>query len=74
MGKLLWSQVLTQISDLVTLILRDDVIAESGEWGTYAWSQHILGAPGFRIAGGSDEIQRTIVAERVLGLPREPRP
>jgi len=47
-------------------------VADTGEWGTYAWSEHVLGAPGYRIAGGSDEIQLNIVGERVLGLPREP--
>ena len=37
--------------------------------GAFAWTEHVLGAPGYRLAGGTDEIQRNIIAERVLGLP-----
>jgi alkylation response protein AidB-like acyl-CoA dehydrogenase len=37
------------------------------------WQQHFLSAPSIRIAGGSDEIQRNVMGERVLGLPPDPR-
>jgi acyl-CoA dehydrogenase len=36
------------------------------------WAMSFLVAPSLRIAGGSDEVQRNIIGERVLGLPREP--
>jgi alkylation response protein AidB-like acyl-CoA dehydrogenase len=61
-----------RLCDFVSDVLGVKMIADSGEWGTYAWSALILGTPGGRIAGGSDEVMRNIVGERVLGLPKEP--
>ena len=38
-----------------------------------AWKAGYPFSPVARIAGGTDEIQRDIIAERVLGLPGDPR-
>ena len=73
LSKLLWTQWMTAAGDLAARTLGAHVCADTGEWGTYAWAKHVLGAPGYRIAGGSDEIQHNIIAERVLGLPGDVR-
>ncbi|SNS77774.1 acyl-CoA dehydrogenase family protein [Rhodococcoides kyotonense] len=74
LGKLLATDTMATTSDVVRLLLGREATSDSGRWGTFAWSEHLLGAPGYRIAGGTDEIQHNIIAERVLGLPREPKP
>ena len=58
--------------EFVAKVLGPRIIADTGEWGTYAWSKFVLGVPGMRVAGGTDEVLRNIVGEQVLGLPKEP--
>jgi alkylation response protein AidB-like acyl-CoA dehydrogenase len=57
---------------LLADVLGPRLVADTGEWGTYSNSQFVMGLPAMRIAGGSDEVMRNIVGERVLGLPKEP--
>ena len=57
---------------LVSEVLGPRLIADTGEWGTFSWAGYVLGEPGMHIAGGSDEVLRNIIGERVLGLPKEP--
>ncbi|HEX4174799.1 MAG TPA: acyl-CoA dehydrogenase family protein [Acidimicrobiales bacterium] len=40
--------------------------------GDNTWSRGFLFAPALTIGGGTSEVQRNIVAEKVLGMPREP--
>ena len=68
-----WVGRMLDVTAAARRILGPRLVIDSGEWGTYVWGEHVLGAPGYRIAGGSDEIQRTIIAERWLGMPPEPR-
>ncbi len=68
--KLLGSKQNYRIGELAAELLGPAFAADTGEWGTFAWSRFLTGAPGLRIAGGTDEIQRNILGERVLGLPR----
>ena len=71
-GKLVASDLLVRTGELAADLLGHQILADHGD-GTFAWTEHLLGAPGYRLAGGTDQIQRNVIAERVLGLPAEPR-
>lgn len=71
LSKLRLVRNLQQLSEFVQDVLGPRLTNDTGEWGTYAWSTFLLGLPGYRIGGGTDEVLKNIVAERVLGLPRE---
>ncbi len=70
-AKLAATNNLTALSNFVTRVLGARITADNGEWGTWAWSNLVLGTPGMRVAGGTDEVMKNIVGERVLGLPKD---
>jgi acyl-CoA dehydrogenase len=71
-AKLALTQNMTAAAEFVAHVLGPRLTADTGEWGTFSWNQFVLGTPGMRIAGGSDEVLRNIISERVLGLPKDP--
>jgi alkylation response protein AidB-like acyl-CoA dehydrogenase len=74
LAKLSLTANMVRTYELLSSALGPALIADTGQWGTYAWTQYLLGVPGMRVAGGSDEVMRNIIGERVLGLPKEPAP
>jgi len=71
--KLMASDLLTRTGQVAAELMGARISADTGEPGTFGWTQHLLGAPGYRLAGGTDQIQRNLIGERVLKLPGEPR-
>ncbi len=74
LAKLSLTANMTRTCDLVSSLLGPALVTDTGAWGTYAWSEFLLGVPGMRVAGGTDEVLHNIIGERVLGLPKDPAP
>ena len=71
--KLLLTTNMRLVGELAQELLGPAFAADTGDWGTFGWNRWMMGALGYRIAGGTEEILKTMLAERVLMLPREPR-
>ncbi|MGQ0823816.1 MAG: acyl-CoA dehydrogenase family protein [Actinomycetota bacterium] len=72
-AKLSLTSNMRRTAELASEVLGPRLVADTGEWGTFSWAEYVLGVPGIRIAGGTDEVMRNIIGERVLGLPKEPQ-
>jgi alkylation response protein AidB-like acyl-CoA dehydrogenase len=75
--KLYYSELLQRLTDFGTEIGGLDVHTAvrkplSSGWESGAWALDFVGSWEWTIPGGASEIQRTIIGERGLGLPREP--
>ncbi|MGQ0466957.1 MAG: acyl-CoA dehydrogenase family protein [Sporichthyaceae bacterium] len=70
LNKIALSDNMRRVAEFVADVLGPAAVADTGEWGAYSWNALTLGAPGYRLGGGTDEVLRNTVAQRVLGLPR----
>ena len=71
-AKLSLTQNMQAVAEFAAKVLGPKLVADTGEWGTFAWGKFVCGIPGMRVAGGTDEVLRKIIGEQVLGLPKEP--
>ena len=73
-GKLLVSDLFREFREVGNLILGAEGMLGERE-STAGWVQEVtMFSPGPSIYGGTDQIQKNIIGERVLGLPKEPGP
>jgi alkylation response protein AidB-like acyl-CoA dehydrogenase len=74
-GKLLWSGLAQNLSSQALDILDHAGIIDDPDTALMggAFQHRFLWAPGLRLGGGTDEIMKNIIAERVLGLPGDVR-
>ena len=63
--KWMWSETNQQLTQLAAELIGPEALMAGG-----SWSYELLRARGNTIEGGTTEILKNIVAERVLGLPR----
>jgi alkylation response protein AidB-like acyl-CoA dehydrogenase len=72
-GKLAGTAAAKLVADAGVRLLGDDAVYAATADGDDTWQRTQSYLPGLAIAGGTDQVLRNILGERVLGLPPEPR-
>jgi alkylation response protein AidB-like acyl-CoA dehydrogenase len=72
-GKLAGTAAARLVADAGVRLLGDDAVFAATADGDETWQRTQAYLPGLAIAGGTDQVLRNILGERVLGLPPEPR-
>ncbi|MDQ1520677.1 MAG: hypothetical protein QOI55_1750 [Actinomycetota bacterium] len=70
-GKLSGARLATALGEMAVALVGMGATAQADH--DYDWHDALLVAPAAHIAGGSDEVMKNIIGERVLDLPGEPR-
>ncbi|WP_328810502.1 acyl-CoA dehydrogenase family protein [Rhodococcus sp. NBC_00294] len=70
-GKLTAVKIAHATADLGVRLLGDDAVLARSRDGDWRWASSQASTPGIALAGGTDEILRNILGERVLGLPSD---
>jgi alkylation response protein AidB-like acyl-CoA dehydrogenase len=72
--KLVWASWHKRLGEVAMDVLGPaGLVADGAPYELGEWQRIFLFSRADTIYGGSDEVQRNILAERVLGLPREPK-
>ena len=75
--KLFWAEMSQRFADTAVAMLGPDALLTREDEHALdggRWAHQLLASRANSIQGGTSEIQRNIIGERLLGLPREPRP
>jgi alkylation response protein AidB-like acyl-CoA dehydrogenase len=72
-GKLAGTRAARDLADLAVRLLGDEAVYAATASGSSTWQRVQAVLPGMAVAGGTNEVLRNIIGERVLGLPPEPR-
>lgn len=73
-SKIRWTEFQRRLTEIALDLLGPEALVVGPEYDLGYWQEEFLVTRSHTIWGGTAEVQRNIIAERVLGLPKDPAP